>query len=80
MEVTASSAEMGDNVGQLDGSVEGEQIEIAFNVRYLRDALEAISGGEVAMEITGPTSPGLFKPASGGDHLRLIMPTHTAGR
>ncbi len=35
----ATSAEMGDDVGQLDGSVEGEEIEIAFNVRYLRDAL-----------------------------------------
>ena len=78
VEVTATSAEMGDNLGQLDGSVDGEQIEIAFNVRYLAEALEAISGESVALEITGPTSPGLLKPAASGDHLHVIMPMHVA--
>jgi DNA polymerase-3 subunit beta len=78
VEVTATSAEMGDDVGQLDGSVEGEQIEIAFNVRYLRDALEAVGGGEVALEMTGPTSPGLIKPVADGNHLHVIMPMHVA--
>ena len=80
VEVTASSAEMGDNLGQIDGSVDGEQVEIAFNVRYLQQALEAISDHEkdVAMEITGPTSPGLFKPATSTGHLHVIMPMHVA--
>lgn len=78
VDVQATSAEMGDNVGQLDGSVEGEETQIAFNVRYLRDALEAVSSGEVALEITGPTSPGLLKPVSGSGHLHVIMPMHVA--
>jgi len=78
VDVLASSAEMGDNAGQLDGSVEGDEIQIAFNVRYLRDALEAVSSGEVALEITGPTSPGLLKPVSGGGHLHVIMPMHVS--
>jgi len=78
VDVLASSAEMGDNAGQLDGSVEGEETQIAFNVRYLRDALEAVSSGEVALEITGPTSPGLLKPVAGDGHLHVIMPMHVA--
>lgn len=78
VDLFAVSAEMGDNVGQLDASVEGEEVQIAFNVRYLRDALEAVSTGEVALEITGPTSPGLLKPVSGGGHLHVIMPMHVA--
>jgi DNA polymerase-3 subunit beta len=78
VDVTASSAEMGDNAGQLDGSVEGQETQIAFNARYLRDALDAVSGGEVALEISGPTSPGLLKPVSGGGHLHVIMPMHVA--
>lgn len=78
VDVQATSAEMGDNVGQLDGSVEGEETQIAFNVRYLRDALEAVSSGEVALEITGPTSPGLLKPVAGSGHLHVIMPMHVA--
>jgi len=78
VDVLASSAEMGDNAGQLDGSVDGEETQIAFNVRYLRDALEAVSTGEVALEITGPTSPGLLKPVAGTGHLHVIMPMHVA--
>ena len=78
VDVLASSAEMGDNAGQLDGSVEGEETQIAFNVRYLRDALEAVNSGEVALEITGPTSPGLLKPVAGAGHLHVIMPMHVA--
>jgi DNA polymerase-3 subunit beta len=76
--ILASSAEMGDNEGQLDGSVEGDETQIAFNGRYLRDALEAVSTGEVALEITGPTSPGLLKPVAGAGHLHVIMPMHVA--
>jgi DNA polymerase-3 subunit beta len=78
VDVLASSAEMGDNAGQLDGSVEGDETQIAFNVRYLRDALEAVNSGEVALEITGPTSPGLLKPVAGEGHLHVIMPMHVA--
>ena len=78
VDVLSSSAEMGDNAGQLDGSVEGEETQIAFNVRYLRDALEAVNSGEVALEITGPTSPGLLKPVAGAGHLHVIMPLHVA--
>jgi DNA polymerase-3 subunit beta len=78
VDVLASSAEMGDNAGQLDGSVDGEAAQIAFNVRYLRQALEAVNSGEVALEITGPTSPGLLKPVVGTGHLHVIMPMHVA--
>ncbi len=78
VDVLASSAEMGDNSGQLDGSVEGEETQIAFNVRYLRDALEAVNTGEVALEITGPTSPGLLKPVATPGHLHVIMPMHVS--
>jgi DNA polymerase-3 subunit beta len=78
VDVAASSAEMGDNAGQLDGSVEGEETQIAFNVRYLRDALEAVGSGEVALEITGPTSPGLLKPVATSGNIHVIMPMHVS--
>jgi DNA polymerase-3 subunit beta len=78
VDVMASSAEMGDNAGTLDGSVEGQEVQIAFNVRYLRDALDAVGSGEVALEVTGPTSPGLLKPVAGTGHLHVIMPMHVA--
>jgi DNA polymerase-3 subunit beta len=41
--VTATSAELGDNTGTLDASVQGSGGAIAFNCRYLRDALEVLA-------------------------------------
>ncbi len=56
--VKSTSAEMGDNEGHLDASIQGEEMQIAFNGRYLRDALEAIESQQVTLQITGPSSPG----------------------
>jgi len=77
--VKSTSAEMGDNEGTLDASVDGEDTQIAFNGRYLRDALEAIDTPEVILQITGPSSPGIIKPASESNgYIHVIMPMHVA--
>ncbi|MGC8839559.1 MAG: DNA polymerase III subunit beta, partial [Anaerolineae bacterium] len=48
--VTATSAELGDNVGELDAAVEGAQIEIAFDTRYLADVLSAMDTPQVVVD------------------------------
>ena len=45
-----------------------------------RRALEALNAPQVRLELTGPASPGIFRPA-GGDtngYLHVIMPMHVA--
>jgi DNA polymerase-3 subunit beta len=78
--VKSTSAEMGDNEGRLDATVEGDDTQIAFNGRYLRDSLEAIDSPDVLLQITGPSSPGIIKPASEdpNGYLHVIMPMHVA--
>ncbi len=77
--VTATSTEVGDNTGDVDASVEGEAQHVAFNGRYLRDALEALDAQQTYLEITGPASPGVIRPASGPNgYLHVIMPMHVA--
>ena len=77
--VTATSAEIGDNTGDVDASVEGEEQQVAFNGRYLRDALEALDAQQAFLEVTGPASPGIIRPASGPNgYLHVIMPMHVA--
>jgi len=77
--VSATSAEHGDNVSELDVTVDGQPIEIAFNVRYLLDALEVIDTAQVALETRDPTSPGVIKPVGGPDFVHIIMPMHIFG-
>ena len=76
--VTATAAEVGDNVGQIDAIVEGEPLEIAFNARYLMDILNAVDSTQVALEMTTPSSPGVFTPPDVEGFTHVIMPMHIA--
>lgn len=72
----ANSAEMGDNVSDIDVTVEGEAIEIAFNAKFIIDVLSQIDQPQVVLETTHPTRPGAWRPVGGGDYLHVIMPMH----
>lgn len=80
MRVIAEAAELGDNVEELGASVEGEDIEIAFNARYLIDVLSVMGTAQTIIETTDPTSRGAIRPAGGGDFTHVIMPMHITQR
>ena len=74
--ITAQSAETGDNVGEIDATVEGDPIEIAFNARFLADVLGVLNSPQVALETLGAASPGVLKPVGREDFTHVIMPMH----
>lgn len=71
--ISARADEIGDNEGKLDAQVEGDASKIAFNSRYLQDVLNALSG-KVALEMTSPSSQGVFRPVGEGDYVHVVMP------
>lgn len=78
MILSATSSEQGDNVSGLDVQVEGAPIEIAFNARYLVDALNVITSAQVQLETRDPSSPGVLKPVGDPDFVHIVMPMHIA--
>jgi DNA polymerase III subunit beta len=74
--ISATSAETGDNVAEIDASVDGVPIEIAFNVKYLVDVLNVITTPNVALETSTATSPGIIRPVGRDDYLYVAMPMH----
>jgi DNA polymerase-3 subunit beta len=74
--IAARSDETGDNIGEIDATIEGEEIEIAFNVRYMLDVLSVMDTPQVALETTTPNSPGVIKPVGDDDFIHVIMPMH----
>ena len=78
--VQATSAETGDNVGEMDATVDGVPIQIAFNVKYLIDFLSVASAAQVALEVTTPSSPGKFTPVGDETFLCVVMPMHIGSR
>ncbi|RJQ41155.1 MAG: DNA polymerase III subunit beta [Dehalococcoidia bacterium] len=72
--VSARSEEIGDDVGEIDAIVEGQEAKIAFNARYLIDVLGVIREEQVALETTSPSSPGLLKPVGNDNYVHVVMP------
>ena len=70
----AVSAETGDGTTDLPAEVAGPSLEIAFNAKYLQDALGAVDTPRVALELSNATSPGTLKPVDGGDLRVVVMP------
>jgi len=76
--IMATSAELGDNVSEIEAAVDGEAIEIAFNAKYMMDVLGVISAPQVAIETTSPSSPGVIRPVGDMDFIHVVMPMHIA--
>lgn len=72
--VSARAEEVGDDVGEIDAKVEGDEAKVAFNGKYLIDVLSVLGKGEVALDTTSPSSPGLLKPVGKGSFMHVVMP------
>lgn len=72
--ISANAAEVGDNKGALDGMVHGEGGQIALNVRFLSDALNAIKTPQIAIETQTAQNPGVFKPVGAEGYIHIVMP------
>ena len=76
MEISAQSEETGSNDSKMDATVEGVPILIAFNVRFLREALDVMKSSDVALETSAAAAPGVPHPVGNEDFLHVIMPMH----
>jgi len=55
----------------------GEDMQIAFNAKFLIEMLNAAEGDEVTVELSTPTKAGILKPSEkeeNEDLLMLVMP------
>ena len=72
--ISANAAEVGDNTGVLEARISGEGGQIALNVAFLADAINAIPTPQIALETQTPQSPGVLKPVDGAGATQIIMP------
>ena len=72
--VTARAEEVGNNEGEIDAMVEGEEAKIAFNGRYLHDVLDVLDSDLVAIETSSSSSPGVLRPVGDDSYVHVVMP------
>jgi DNA polymerase-3 subunit beta len=72
--ISARAEEVGDNLGEVDAGIEGDESKIAFNSKYLTDVLAVLTEDEVALETTTSSSPGVLRPVGTDDYVHVVMP------
>ena len=68
------STAIGKAYDQLECLLEGDEVEIGFNNRYMLEALRATGCDKVNLLISGPLAPMKMVPLEGDDFLFLILP------
>jgi DNA polymerase-3 subunit beta len=76
VEISATSEETGKNETIVEATVDGGGVLIAFNVKFLREALEIIKTPNVVLETSAPNAPGVVRPVGDDNFIHVIMPMH----
>ena len=74
--IEATAEDLGDSTSVVNAAVDGPELQIIFNVKYLADVLAVIDTPEVALEANAPTRPGVVRPVGSADYTYVIMPMH----
>jgi len=74
--IKATSDEKGKSEVQVDATIEGPALVIAFNVKYLREVLEVVRTPNVALETNAHNTPGLIRQVGEEAFQHVIMPMH----
>lgn len=72
--IITSNAETSTAYEEVFAEIDGDKLSIAFNPKYLIDALKAIDDEEVYMHFNTPLSPCVFKPLEGESYKYLVLP------
>lgn len=72
--VSADAQDVGNAKQSLPAEIIGEDIEIAFNIKYLMDGLKALSTTEIKMQLNEWNQPVIFSPLGGLKMTYLVMP------
>lgn len=72
--ITARGEGVGEAQESVEVSSEGDDIEIAFNAKYLLDFLNVVKDEVIAIELTEPLRLALFKPIEQAGYQYLISP------
>ncbi len=73
IEISANS-EIGRSNEEIPCAAMGEDIEIAFNNKYLTDVFKVLDDEEIYMDFNSNVSPCVVKPINGDEYYYLILP------
>ncbi|PZV15783.1 MAG: DNA polymerase III subunit beta [Leptolyngbya sp.] len=74
MSLSVDAPDVGSGEETIPAQISGEDMAIAFNVKYLLDGLKALNTSEIQLQFNTPTSPAILTPLGGLKMTYLVMP------
>ncbi|MGK7873903.1 MAG: DNA polymerase III subunit beta [Xenococcaceae cyanobacterium] len=74
LSLSVETQDVGSARESMPAEITGEDVEIAFNVKYLMDGLKALPTSEIKMQLNEWNKPAIFTPLGGLKMTCLVMP------
>lgn len=72
--VASISGEVGDASSKISAEVTGGEVEIAFNARYILEALQVMADSKIVFELNDDASAAVMKTEKDDDFIYIVMP------
>ena len=74
VEVFSTDVDLGEHQTNIKADINGKDIQVVFNWKYILDGLKNIKTDEVVIDFNGDQKPALIRPAGQSDYLYVVMP------
>ena len=74
--VDSKNSDVGSAISTMDAAIQGEPIDVSFNLKYFLDVFQAIQGDSVVLSFTAPNKAFTIKSVQDPSFLYLMMPTN----
>lgn len=71
---TSCNTPLGQAYDEFEADIDGEDLEIGFDYKYMLDALKNTDTDEVKIHMNGPLSPIVLMPSEGESFIFLVLP------
>jgi DNA polymerase-3 subunit beta len=78
LNISSNTPDVGEAEEEIEIEYGGQEMTIAFNARYVMEAIRAVDTEKVEFRLSTPLSPGLVLPVEEGpDSKYVVMPMRT---
>lgn len=72
--LSVEAQDVGSGQESIPAQISGENMEIAFNVKYAMESLKNLAANEIKIQLNSATSPVVLHPLTGAKMTHLLMP------
>ncbi len=78
IQIFSQSAELGESQSSLPVKVNGKNLEVSFNWKFLTEGLANIKSSEVIFDMNNEEGPSVLKPVGDDSYLYVVMPVKSS--